>query len=179
MPLYAHGKHSPQIHPHAFVAPSADVIGNVSVGDSSSIWFHTVVRGDQDKITIGNGSNIQDQTTCHADAHVPLTIGDNVTVGHNCVVHGCTIEDGCLIGMGAVVMNHARIGTGSIVAAGAVVLEGTIIPPYSLVTGSPGRVKKTYENQEEIRAGIQRASDIYVGNTREYGDAEYFRPVGD
>ena len=177
MPLYAHGSHLPTIHPTAFVAPSADVIGNVLLGEFSSIWFNAVIRGDQDRITIGNRTNIQDQTTCHADDNVPLTIGDGVTVGHNCVVHGCTIEDGCLIGMGAVVMNHAVIGTGSIVAAGAVVLEGTIIPPHSLVTGSPGRVKKTYDDPGKISAEIQRASDIYVGNTQNYGNSGCFRPL--
>ncbi|MEZ4551711.1 MAG: gamma carbonic anhydrase family protein [Desulfobacterales bacterium] len=103
---------------------------------------------------------------CHADAGIPLKIGNGVTVGHQCCLHGCTIEDDCLIGMGATVMNQAVIGTGSVIAAGAVVLEKTIIPPYSLVIGSPGKVKKTYENKEEIKQMMQLSSNHYAGNAR-------------
>ncbi|MCG8566251.1 MAG: gamma carbonic anhydrase family protein [Desulfobacterales bacterium] len=177
MPLYSHRSHSPRIHDTAFVAPSADIIGHVILGENASVWFQAVIRGDQDRITIGRNSNIQDHTTCHADENVPLTIGDGVIVGHNCVIHGCTIEDGCLIGMGAVVMNHARIGTGSVVAAGSVVLENTIIPPYSLVAGAPAKVKKTYGSAAAILDKIKQGVDVYLGNTRDYKDPGVFRAL--
>lgn len=114
---------------------------------------------------------------CHVDENTPLTIGNGVTIGHNCVVHGCIIEDHCLIGMGAIVMNRAVVGTGSVIAAGAVVLEETIIPPYSLVTGSPGKVKKTYENREEIEQYMKKISDHYVKNARDFGAGDLFSPL--
>ncbi len=174
MPLYTFKDHSPIVHPSAFIAPSAQLVGNVLVGRDASVWFQAVLRGDQDCIRIGDETNIQDLTTCHADQGVPLTIGNGVIVGHNCVVHGCTIEDGCLIGMGAIVMNHARIGKGSVVAAGAVVLENTIVPPYSLVAGSPAVVKKTYPDPAAIQAKIREGVEIYLGNTRAYGNPNIF-----
>ncbi|WP_291346199.1 gamma carbonic anhydrase family protein [Desulfobacula sp.] len=142
MTLYTYKNNQPELHPTVYVAPTAQIIGNVHIGKKSSIWFQTVIRGDFDKISVGERTNIQDLCMCHADENIPLKIGNGVTIGHRCVIHGCTIEDECLIGMGAVVMNHSVIGKGSIVAAGTVVLEKTIIPPYSLVTGSPGKIKK-------------------------------------
>ncbi len=150
MTLYSYKNNHPILHESVFIAPTADIIGNVHIEKNSSIWFHSVLRGDFDSISVGENSNIQDLCVCHADENIPLKIGSGVTIGHRCVIHGCTIEDGCLIGMGSIVMNHTVIGKGSVVAAGTVVLEGTIIPPYSLVTGSPGKVKKTY--QDRIRA---------------------------
>ena len=177
MSCYAYKDHQPRIHPTAFVAPTAQIIGQVSVGKKSSVWFQAVIRGDEDRITIGDGTNIQDQTTCHADDNVPLTIGNGVIVGHNCVVHGCTIEDDCLIGMGAVVMNHCVVGRGSVIAAGAVVLEGTIVPPHSLVAGSPAVIKKTYDNADQVLAHIQKGAQTYVDGSRNYLNPEIFRPL--
>ena len=168
MPLYAFKTHTPLIHPSVFVAPSAQIIGNVRIGQESSVWFQTVIRGDLDAITIGEKTNIQDLCMCHADEGIPLTIGHGITVGHRCVIHGCTIGDGCLIGMGAVIMNHAVIGQGSVIAAGSVVLEKTVIPPWSLVTGSPGRVKKTYDNPEQLAQSIRTMSESYLESARSF-----------
>jgi carbonic anhydrase/acetyltransferase-like protein (isoleucine patch superfamily) len=168
MPLYVFKAHTPRIHPSVFVAPSAQIIGNVRIGRDSSVWFQTVIRGDLDAIIIGEKTNIQDLCMCHADEGIPLTIGCGITVGHRCVIHGCNIEDGCLVGMGAVIMNHAVIGEGSVIAAGAVVLENTVIPPHSLVTGSPGKVKKTYDNPEQLAESIRAMSDSYLESARAF-----------
>ena len=137
---------------------------------SSYLW-------DLARISIGEGTNIQDLCMCHADEDIPLTVGNGVTIGHNCCIHGCTIEGGCLIGMGAVVMNKAVIGKGSVVAVGAIVLEKTVIPPYSLVTGSPGKVRKTYEDREKIDRMLKKASEHYMGSARAYGDNTVFYAV--
>jgi carbonic anhydrase/acetyltransferase-like protein (isoleucine patch superfamily) len=132
----------PRIAASAFVADSADVIGDVEIGDNSSIWFQTVLRGDIEPIRIGANTNIQDGTIIHTMETWPAEVGDWVTVGHRAVVHGCVIESHCLIGMGAVILNNARVGEGSIVAAGALVLENTTIPPRSLYVGVPARFQK-------------------------------------
>ena len=124
----------------SWVAPNATVLGDVTLGEGSSVWYGCVIRGDTDKISIGAQTNIQDLTMVHVDEGVPCTIGARVGVGHRAIIHGCTIEDECLIGMGAVILNRAVIGTGSVVAAGAVVPEGMVVPPGSLVMGVPGRV---------------------------------------
>lgn len=142
MTLYAYHNTRPRVHDSVFIAPTAQVIGDVTIEQGASVWFQTVIRGDMDQIRIGEKTNIQDLCACHADEGIPLNIGRQVTIGHSSVIHGCTIADNCLIGMGAIVMNQAVIGTGAVIAAGAVVLENTIIPPYCLVAGSPGRVKK-------------------------------------
>ncbi|MFO7911383.1 MAG: gamma carbonic anhydrase family protein [Desulfotignum sp.] len=174
MPLYVFKTHTPRIHPSVFVAPSAQIIGNVRIGSDSSVWFQTVIRGDLDTIAIGEKTNIQDLCMCHADEGIPLTIGHGITIGHRSVIHGCTVEDGCLIGMGAVIMNHAVIGKGSVIAAGTVVLEKTVIPPCSLVTGSPGRVKKTYDNPEQLSQSIQSMAQSYLENARSYSSPSTF-----
>lgn len=174
MPLYSHKRSRPQVDPTVFIAPSAQVIGNVVIGKLSSIWFQTVLRADFDAIRIGEETNIQDMTTCHADEGIPLSIGSRVTVGHRCVVHGCTIEDDCLIGMGSIVMNRAVIGEGSVVAAGTVILENTIIPPYSLVTGAPGKIKKTYKDKDEIKNKILEMSGIYTANAADFNSEDIF-----
>lgn len=162
MPLYAFKAHIPLIHPSVFVAPSAQIIGNVRIGTDSSVWFQTVIRGDLDAIAIGEKTNIQDLCMCHADEGIPLTIGCGITVGHRCVIHGCTIGDGCLVGMGAVIMNHAVIGEGSVIAAGAVVLENTVIPPHSLVTGSPERSKRPMTTRNSLpRASVPCQTAIW------------------
>src|SRR5579871_4183586 len=139
----------PRVHPTAYIDPSAQVIGDVEIGEESSVWPSVVIRGDVNRIRIGRRSNVQDGTVVHVmkDTHATL-IGDNVTIGHAAVIHGCTIEDQCLVGMGAIVLNGARIGSGSIVAAGALLVEGADIPPRSLVMGSPGKVKRALSDEE-------------------------------
>ena len=179
MTLYSFKTHTPQIHKSVFIAPTAQIIGNVNIGEKSSIWFHSVLRGDFDQIIIGEKTNIQDLCMCHADKDIPLKVGNSVTIGHRSIIHGCTIEDKCLIGMGSVVMNKAVIGRGSVVAAGAVVLEKTIIPPYSLVTGSPGKIKKIYKNREEIEQKIRTMSEDYLDNARSFSSYEVFSEVKD
>jgi carbonic anhydrase/acetyltransferase-like protein (isoleucine patch superfamily) len=128
------------IDPSAFIAPGAIVLGDVHLGVESSVWYNAVLRGDTDRITIGDRTNIQDLTMIHADPGVPCTVGSRVTVGHRVILHGCTIEDDCLIGMGAIILNRVRVGRGSIVGAGAVLLEGMEVPPGSLVVGLPAKV---------------------------------------
>jgi carbonic anhydrase/acetyltransferase-like protein (isoleucine patch superfamily) len=131
---------APKIDEEAFVAPTAVVVGAVTMGARSSIWYGAVARADYETIEIGAGSNVQDGCTLHSDAGFPLIVGRNVTVGHNVVLHGAHIEDEVLVGMGSVVMNGARIGTGSIVAAGAVVTQGKEFPPGSVIAGVPAKV---------------------------------------
>jgi carbonic anhydrase/acetyltransferase-like protein (isoleucine patch superfamily) len=139
----------PKLAPDVFIAPGAVVVGDVTIGEGSSIWYNTVVRGDVGGVIIGRTTNIQDLCLLHmTTGRSDLFIGDEVTVGHRVVVHGCTIEDRCLIGIGAVILDDAVIGAGSVVAAGAVVLERTRIPPNSFVTGLPARVKKTLDAAE-------------------------------
>jgi len=132
-----------------FVAPTATVIGAVALARDVSIWYGAVVRGDMAAITIGEGTNVQDNACIHVDPGVPVTIGRWVTIAHNAVVHGATIEDGVLIGMGAIVLNGALIGQGSLIAAGAVVREGMVVPPGSLVVGVPGKVIKELSPEQQ------------------------------
>jgi carbonic anhydrase/acetyltransferase-like protein (isoleucine patch superfamily) len=129
-----------KIHPSAFIAPTASVMGDVTLGEDASVWYSAVVRGDMAPIVIGGQSNIQDGTIVHVDDGVPCTVGRRVGVGHRVILHGCTVEDDCLIAMGSVLLNRVIIGTGSVVAAGAVVPEGMQVPPRSLVMGIPGRI---------------------------------------
>jgi carbonic anhydrase/acetyltransferase-like protein (isoleucine patch superfamily) len=135
----------PRIDDEAFVAPTAVVVGAVTMGPHSSIWYGAVARADADQIEIGEGSNVQDNSTLHVDPGFPLTIGNHVTIGHNAIVHGCTLEDGVLIGMGSIVMNGARIRRGSVVGAGSVITEGKEFPEYSLIIGAPARVVRTLD----------------------------------
>src|SRR5215213_1796386 len=139
----------PRVHHTAYIDDSAQVIGDVEIGEESSVWMCVIIRGDVNRIRIGQRSNVQDGTIVHVmkDTH-PTTIGDAVTIGHAAVIHGCTIEDRCLIGMGAIVLNGAHIGTGSIVAAGSLVPERMQVPPGSLVMGSPARVKRALLERE-------------------------------
>ena len=150
-----------------FIAPDAAVIGDVTLEEKVSIWFGVVVRGDVERILIGAGSNIQDGTVCHADQGKPLVIGRNVTVGHRAMLHGCHIGDDCLIGINAVVLNGARVGRGSVIAANSLVLEGMTIPDYSMVMGSPARVKRQLTVQEQELYAQNAAR--YVRNARRYG----------
>jgi carbonic anhydrase/acetyltransferase-like protein (isoleucine patch superfamily) len=179
MTLYACRQFTPKLDATAFTAPTAQIIGNVHIGPLSSVWFHTVLRGDLDEIRIGEKTNIQDLCMCHADVNTPLTIGNEVTVGHRSILHGCTIEDQCLIGMGSIIMNRAVIGKGSVIAAGTLILENTVVPPYSLVAGSPGKIKKTFSNREETEASIRAMSESYLENARVYGSGQLFYQIKD
>ena len=155
------GGNTPSIPDSAWVAPNATLIGAVTLAESASVFYGAVLRADVDTITLGEGSNIQDNVVVHCDAGKPTSIGANVSVGHGAVLHGCTIEDGVLIGMSATVLNQAVIGEGSLVAAGAVVLEGTVVLPGSLVAGVPAKVRR--ELTEEERAGIRENAAHYLG----------------
>ncbi|WP_053362997.1 gamma carbonic anhydrase family protein [Bacillus sp. FJAT-27251] len=129
----------PRIHDSVYLAPGTHVIGNVSLEENVSIWFHSVLRGDNDCITIGRGSNVQEGSIIHVDEGYPVSIGKNVTIGHNCLIHGCTIEDGALIGMGAIILNGAHIKRGAVVAAGAVVGENKVIEEGMMAAGVPAK----------------------------------------
>ena len=160
----------PRVASSAFIDDSAQVIGDVEIGDESSVWMCAVVRGDVNLIRIGRRSNVQDGAVVHAMTGTHQTsIGDNVTIGHAAVIHGCTIEHQCLIGMGAILLNGAHVGTGSIVAAGALLIENMKVPAKSLVMGSPAKVKRLL-TQAEI-AGIQQYADRYVGYRLDYLNA--------
>ena len=151
----------PQIAPSAWIDPSAVIIGDVIVGEDSSVWPRTVIRGDVHYIRIGARSNVQDGSVLHVMRDEwPLTIGDDVTVGHTVTLHGCAIESRCLIGMGAIILNGVKIGAGSIVAAGTLITERSIIPPSSLVVGSPGKVKRTLTPIDQ--AAIDSYAQRYV-----------------
>ncbi len=132
----------PTCHGSVFLAEGARVIGDVEIGEESSVWFHSVIRGDIHHIRIGRGTNVQDHCTLHVTRRDPLTVGNEVTIGHRAVVHGCTVEDLSLIGIGAVVLDGAVIGRGCVIGAGAVVTPGTVVPAHSLVLGVPGKVVK-------------------------------------
>lgn len=176
MAIYRLDQDAPQIDPTAFIAPNATLIGRVRIERDASVWFNTVMRADFDTITIGEGSNIQDLTMCHADAGRPLVVGKRVTVGHNCVIHGCTIEDDCLIGMGVVVMNGAVIRKGSVIAAGSVILENTEIPERSLVAGAPGKIKRSLDQgMIELMSAM---ADIYQKRSEAYNDPARFVRMG-
>ena len=158
---------TPRVHPTAFIDASAQVIGDVEIGEESSVWMCAVLRGDVQAIRVGRRTNVQDGAIVHVmssmnptSAAHPTTIGDHVTIGHGAIVHGCTIEHRCLIGMGAILLNGTHIGVGSVVAAGTLVVENTRVPPRSLVMGSPGKVKRLLTQAEA--AGVQAYADRYV-----------------
>jgi carbonic anhydrase/acetyltransferase-like protein (isoleucine patch superfamily) len=151
---------------HHFVAPDAALIGRVVLEHEASVWFQAVIRGDNDPIVIGAGSNIQDGSVLHTDDGVPLTVGPAVTVGHQAMLHGCTIGEGSLIGIKAVVLNHAVVGRECLIGACAMIPEGRVIPDRSLVMGTPGKVVRTLTDAEV--AGIRAISAGYVANARRY-----------
>ena len=166
MPLYEIEGKRPARGTGGWVAPSADVIGDVVLGDDATIWFGAVIRGDNTQIAIGARSNIQESAMLHSDFGAPLTIGEDCTIGHHAILHGCTIEDLVLIGMGAIVLNHAVIRRGSIVGAGALVTEGKHFPPNSLIVGSPARAVRELG---DAQAAMLRASAAhYVDKGRSY-----------
>jgi carbonic anhydrase/acetyltransferase-like protein (isoleucine patch superfamily) len=171
MPLYALDDVSPIVPEDGryWVAPDAQVIGRVTLGEDANIWFAAVLRGDNEPMTIGARSNIQDGAVLHSDPGFPLTVGPDCTIGHAAILHGCTIGEGCLIGMGATVLNGARIGRGSLVGANALVTEGKVFPENSLIVGSPARAIRalTPEEVERHRTGAPH----YVENSRRFGKA--------
>lgn len=154
-----------------FIAEGAIVLGDVHLGRDASVWYNTVIRGDTDRITIGDETNIQDLCMIHTDPGIHCQIGPRVTVGHRVILHGCTVEEECLIGMGAILLNGVRVGKGSIIGAGAVLLEGTEIPPGSLVVGIPGRVVR--EVSEAMRARLDQSWRHYVAKARQHRAGEF------
>jgi len=173
MAVYRLGERVPSIHPTAWVAPSADLIGLVELAENSSVWFNAALRGDNEPIVLGANSNIQEGSVLHTDPGSPLIIGQWVTVGHQAMLHGCTIGDGSLIGMQAIVLNGAKIGRECLIGAGALIGEGKEIPDRSVVLGSPGRVVRqlTDEQVAQIRAGVA----TYVERARYY--REQLKPL--
>lgn len=166
--LYALDGISPQLPEDGdvWVAPGAAVIGNVILRTGASIWFNCVLRGDNEPIEIGEGSNVQESTVMHTDPGCPLTIGANCTIGHKAMLHGCTIGDGSLIGMGATVLNRAVIGKGCLIGAGALITEGKVIPDGSLVMGAPGKVVRQLD--EAAMAGLLASAAHYRDNMRRF-----------
>ena len=158
----------PRIHPSCYIDESAQVIGEVEVGENSSVWMNAVLRGDVFGIRIGSNSNVQDCCVLHGMRYkYGVIMGDWVTVGHSVTLHGCTVGDRCLIGMGAVVLNNVRIGEGSIIAAGTVIPESTVVEPYSLWMGVPGKFKKRIDDEKSQQMILMYAKN-YVDYTREY-----------
>ncbi len=168
MAIYALGDVSPRIDGSAWVAETAQVIGNVELAQDVSIWFGTVMRGDNEPLRVGNGTNIQDGSVLHSDRGKPLTIGANVTVGHKVMLHGCTIGDGALIGIGAIVLNGARIGKNCLVGAGALVTEGKEFADGSMIIGSPAKAVRDL-TPEQIE-GLRQGALAYVDNARRFRD---------
>ncbi len=164
MPVYALGEHTPQIHPSAYIAPEAVIIGQVSVGAESTIWPCAVLRGDEGLITVGERTSIQDGAIIHVTPADPTTIGNDCTVGHLAHLEGCTIEDGGLVGTAAVVLHRAIVGSWALVAANAVVLADTEIPPEALAIGIPAKIKESASNKEAIELGVK----AYVKKGRLY-----------
>ncbi len=166
MALYQLADLKPQLADTAWVADSAQVMGNVELAADTSVWFGVVLRGDTEIIRVGKGSNIQDNSVVHADVGYPVNIGENVTVGHQVMLHGCTIGDGSLIGIQAVVLNGAKIGKHCLVGAGALVTEGKEFPDGSMIIGSPAKVVR--QLTPEQMAGLDRSAEHYVENARRF-----------
>jgi carbonic anhydrase/acetyltransferase-like protein (isoleucine patch superfamily) len=171
--IYSYGERRLEAEGSYFIAPSADVIGSVRLGNEVSIWFGAVLRGDNDWIEIGAGSNVQDGSIIHVDPGVPVIVGREVTIGHGALLHGCVIGDGALIGNRAMVLDGARIGAGSLIGAGALVTPRTEIPPGSVVFGTPGRVVRPVA--EGDLAWMRKGSEVYRVKAREY--AAKLRPA--
>ena len=162
--------HRPQIAEDAFIAPATVVVGRVRIGARSSVWYGSVLRGDDEEIVVGEDTNVQDLCVLHADPGYPAVLGDRVTVGHRAIVHGARVEDDVLIGMGAIQLNGARIGSGSVIAAGAVVTLGAEIPPASLVAGIPAKVLRPV--RESDTAMIGHAFESYVRKSGVHREVE-------
>jgi carbonic anhydrase/acetyltransferase-like protein (isoleucine patch superfamily) len=172
--LYRLQDRSVTVHPSAFIAPSAQLIGSVVLEENASVWFQVVVRGDNDIITIGRDSNVQDGSVLHTDAGIRLSLGRGCTVGHKVVLHGCEIGDFCLVGMNAVLLNRARLGRYCLVGANALVTEGKQIPDGSVLMGSPAKVVRQISDNE--RAVLEGSAALYVENARRY--REHLAPLG-
>ena len=157
---------APQVDASAWIADSAEVMGNVSLGADASVWFGCVLRGDTERMSVGEGSNIQDLSVLHADLGMPLTIGRHVTVGHKVMLHGCTIGDESLIGIGAVVLNGAKIGKNCLVGAGALVTEGKEFPDGSMIVGAPAKAIRQL-TPEQIE-GLRQSAQHYIDNARRF-----------
>jgi len=157
---------NPQIHETAFIASSADIIGRVTIGENASVWYNATLRGDINEIVIGAESNVQDNAVIHLADDYGTYIGERVTIGHGAIVHACTVENEVLVGMGACILDGAVIGERSIIGANALVTGGTIIPPGSLVLGSPAKVVKTLDKEDQ--ESIRHWADKYVLNSRKY-----------
>ena len=162
--------HEPSVPKSAFIAPGATVVGAVSLGENSSIWYGAVLRADIQEITVGTGSNVQDGCVIHLSDTLGCHIGDYVTVGHKAVLHACTVEDEVLVGMGAIVLDGAKIGSRSIIGAGALVTGHTVIPPGSLVLGSPAKVVRTLSEDEQ--ADVRSWAERYVEVSRRFLERE-------
>jgi carbonic anhydrase/acetyltransferase-like protein (isoleucine patch superfamily) len=160
---------SPRVAPEAWIAPTAWVIGDADIADHASVFYGAVIRADQDRITVGAGSNLQDLVVVHADPGFPVTIASGVSVGHGAILHGCTIERDCLVGMGAIILNGAVIGEGSLIAAGTLFLAGAHIPARSLVAGTPGKVRRELSDNELL--ANQANAKSYVQLARRYARA--------
>lgn len=156
----------PVIHPKAWIAPSADLIGNIEIGEDSSVWFGCVIRSDVNEVRIGKNTNIQDLSCIHTDTDSKTIIGNNVTVGHRVMLHGCKIEDNCLIGMSATILDNAVIGAGSIVGANSLVTSGKVFPPKSLIMGSPAKVVRELSDEEV--EGLKNHAMHYVEYKNNY-----------
>lgn len=166
MSCYILGDRKPSIDDTAYVAPGATIIGSVILKENSSVWPASVLRGDNEPITIGVGSNIQDGSILHTDMGAPLTLGENVSVGHQVMLHGCIIEDNCLIGIQSVILNKAVIGRDSLVGAGALVTEGKVFPPRSLILGAPAKVVRTLTDEEV--ANLRANAQIYMDRAKSF-----------
>lgn len=162
MAIYSLDEHIPRLADNAWVADSAQVIGNVVLGEGASVWFGAILRGDTEPLTVGKGSNIQDGSVVHADRGFPMTLGDNVTVGHKVMLHGCTVGDGSLIGIGAVLLNGAKIGKNCLVGAGSLVTEGKEFPDGSMILGAPAKAVKQMSPEQIV--SMQWAAKHYVEN---------------
>ena len=166
MAIYELDELIPRLADSAWVADSAQVMGDVELAEDVSVWFGVVIRGDTECIRIGRGTNIQDGSVLHADVGKPLTIGDNVTVGHKVMLHGCTVGDGSLIGIGAVVLNGAKIGKGCLVGAGSLVTEGKEFPDGSMIMGSPAKVVRALTAEQQV--GLHMSALHYIENARRF-----------
>jgi carbonic anhydrase/acetyltransferase-like protein (isoleucine patch superfamily) len=166
VPLYEIAGIRPSIAPDAWIAPSADLIGDVRLGAEASVWFGAVIRADNTPIVVGARSNVQEGATLHSDPGAPLTIGEGCTVGHHAILHGCTIAANVLVGMGATVLNHAVIGEDCLVGAGALVTEGKVFAPRSLIVGAPARAVRTLD--DAALAKLRLSAAVYVAKAREY-----------
>ena len=163
MAIYQLGEHAPEIDASAYVADSATLIGKVTLAENASVWSGATLRGDNERITIGAGSNVQEGTVMHTDMGFPLDVGANVTIGHQAMLHGCTIGDGSLIGIQAVILNGAVIGKGCLVGAGALVTEGKQFPDHSLIIGAPAKAVRTLAPEEIARLELSAASYVARG----------------